>query len=271
MNGKNRKYLFSLTQGRTGTHYLTKLFSSNFPEAEVHHEILGWDRFGVDTPDISHMTIFNSQGNTQKIQDFWKQKLDRIIRTEAMFYAETSHVLMKAGLVENISSLLLSGEVHFVCLTRDIVKTIVSYLKGSHFDNRGMWWMWYLDPEYPKKILSFTPFRQFGTEGVCLWYIYEIQARIDYYKLLFKDIRGVFFHDVRLEDLNNEKSAGKLFCQIGLPMKDGKIIIPPPQSVSDEKKNVPYEYEQAIRNFVEKMRFDTKKDAEEFFNAEYRL
>ena len=117
MGQTDRKFIYTMTQGRTGTHFLTSLLAKNIAGATVHHEILGWDKFGVDTPDVSHMTLFNSKGNVRKVKTFWKQKLKRTIETETQWYAETSHLLMKAGLVENMPPLLEHGEVHFICIS----------------------------------------------------------------------------------------------------------------------------------------------------------
>src|SRR5271165_2039549 len=67
----------------------SRSFSSCIPGAVHTCELIGWDRFGVDTPDLSHTTLFNSQGNVEKVQAFWRQKLARVAATERQFYAET--------------------------------------------------------------------------------------------------------------------------------------------------------------------------------------
>jgi len=43
----NKKFIFTITAGRTGTTFLANLFVNNIPNSEVHHEILGYDKFGV--------------------------------------------------------------------------------------------------------------------------------------------------------------------------------------------------------------------------------
>src|ERR1700745_4297658 len=93
-----QQFVFTMTTGRSGTRYLADLLAQNLPDAECRHEFSGWGHFGVDTPDLSHMTLFNSEGNVEKVQAFWRAKLRRIAATPKPFYVETSHVLMKAGL-----------------------------------------------------------------------------------------------------------------------------------------------------------------------------
>ena len=74
MKSNRKRFVFTLTPGRTGTAYLAQLLRANLPHAEVHHEILGYDAFGVDSPDLSHLMQFNSRGNTPHVQAFWRRK-----------------------------------------------------------------------------------------------------------------------------------------------------------------------------------------------------
>ena len=114
-----KNFVFTMTTGRSGTTYLAELARLNVQNANCYHEILGWDRFGIDTPEVSHLTLFNSRGNIEPVRQFWKCKLSRIMREEGAYYCETSHLLMKAGLIENIKPLTEVGEVHLIEITRD--------------------------------------------------------------------------------------------------------------------------------------------------------
>jgi hypothetical protein len=122
-----KHFVFTMTTGRSGTMYLARLLQLNLPDAECHHEIRGWDRFGIDTPDLSHMTLFNSQGNVERVKSFWRAKLARIAAKPGEFYVETSHMLMKGGLIENLAPLTAVGTVHLVALERDPYASIVSF------------------------------------------------------------------------------------------------------------------------------------------------
>ena len=65
-----KNYIFTITPGRTGTMYLAELIAQNTKDREVHHEILDYDAFGVDSPDLSTLTLFNSEGNITKVKNF---------------------------------------------------------------------------------------------------------------------------------------------------------------------------------------------------------
>ncbi len=121
------KLVFTLSAGRTGTAFLAELFAQNLLEAEVHHERVGFDSFGVDTPEVSDLMLYNNRGNVRKVQKFWERKLSRILRSRVDTYVETSHVLMKAGLVENSVRLCQGHELHFIRLRRAMVPTLLSY------------------------------------------------------------------------------------------------------------------------------------------------
>jgi hypothetical protein len=179
-----KDFVFTMTTGRSGTKYLAKLLEQNLPDAECHHEIQGWDRFGVDTPDLSHMTLFNSQGNVEKVQAFWRAKLARVAATPRQFYVETSHLLMKGGLIENLAPLTAVGTVHLIALERDPYDTIVSFRNRFDFLDMTNRWLWYLDPEYPRNLVPSSEFLAHSLNGLCLWYILEIRARAARYEEL---------------------------------------------------------------------------------------
>src|SRR5689334_14667760 len=112
----DRQFIFTMTTGRSGTEFLTELLAANLPDADSNHEFRGWGDFGLRTPDVSHMTLFNSQGNVEKVQGFWRDKLSIVLGGQSRFYVETAHMLMKAGLVENIAPLTGAGHVHLIDL-----------------------------------------------------------------------------------------------------------------------------------------------------------
>lgn len=264
------KFIFTITAGRTGTEFLTELFKVNYPEAETHHELLGYDRFGVDTPDLSDLTQFNSVGNTPKVQAFWKQKLARIATTPAPIYVETSHLLSKSGLVENIGALAERGEVHLILLTREIHKMVISYLSRGDFGDYGNMWMWYLDPRYPRNILNPSSFVKGGREELCLWYSFEMAVRQEYYRLLLKDSDRIHIHDADLSKITKEEGAIKFFEALKLETPD-TVIIPPPQNVHAASLAWSPEKVEEFRSTIEGLDFDAASLARQFFDSGKRL
>jgi len=259
---KGRNFVFTMSAGRTGTAYLADLLRRNVEGAETHHEILGWDRFGVDTPDVSHMTLYNSAGNHPKVQAFWQDKLGRIAAGPAQVYVETSHLLMKAGLVENLAPLVAAGTVHLVALERDLYPTVISYRNRFDFLNKGMWWMWYLDPDYPRNILRAPKLLEAGLNGLCLWYIFEIQARSRFYAKVLAGQPRIRCHSVRLEEIAKADGAARLLSALDLPGTTPRVDLPPPKNEGKRRIDWGREEEDRIRALIRDCGVDPEAVAE---------
>ena len=252
-------YVFTMTTGRSGTAYLTELLGRNLPDAQSHHEMLGWDRFGVDTPDLSHFTLFNSEGNVEKVQAFWRQKLHRVAATPNHFYVETSHLLMKAGLVENLAHLTKDGVVHLIALERDPFATICSFQNRLDFLRPENLWCWYLDPKYPKNL--FNPAAQFDLNGLCLWYIAEIRARAAYYARLSANIPNVRVHHFNFDEILKPIGVARLLSALGVDKAADAVVLPPPQNRNTMKVLTP-EQEEKLKRFIGSVHFDGDSIAE---------
>jgi hypothetical protein len=260
----SKDFLFTMTTGRSGTQYLTELLRQNLPDADCHHEMLDWDRFGVDMPDLSHMMLFNAQGNVAKVRAFWQQKFARIAVTPRRFYVETSHMLMKAGLVENLDLLSGAGRVHLVILERDPYATILSFLARSDFASHGNQWIWYLDPRYPKNIVNALPaMERGGISGVCLWYIAEIRVRAAYYEKLLAGRADVVVHRFTLDELRIAEGTSRLLAALGVATPAERIVLPPPQNENVNKLTLDAAEETSLRELIASMPFNAERIAEE--------
>lgn len=225
-------YVFPLTTGRSGTVFLTKLLELNWTGAEVHHERLGYTQLGVTTPDASHFTFFNSVGNVPHVRRFWRRKLGALAASGVDRYAEISHFLFKAGLVENLAPLTEAGEVHLVILTRDPFKIAWSYVNRFEFSNNGYTWLFALDPGYPNVLIEAAPFREHGMVGSALWYVHEVFARAEYYALLAAGMPNVHIHRIDLSELTTPEGAARLLGELGQEIAPEAVRIPPRQNES---------------------------------------
>ena len=245
-----KQFVFTLTTGRSGTQYLAELLRQNLPDAECHHEIWGWDRFGVDTPDVSHMTLFNSQGNVEPVQAFWRSKLGRIAAAPHACYVETSHVLMKAGLVENLAPLTARGTVHLIALERDPYATIVSFRNRFDLWDKASRWLWYLDPDYPRNLVPSRELFAQGINGLCLWYILEIRARAARYERLLAADPRIRVHRFGLEELRVPGGTSRLLRILGVAAEPSQVSLPNPQNVGRLLVRIDRAEEQSIRRLI---------------------
>ncbi len=209
------KFCFTITTGRSGTTFLTNLLKANMDDAVVHHERLGFQSFGKNTPDASHFTLFNSVGNVAEVESFWNQKFARDRQVPNEWYIETSHFLAKAGLMENLNKLKPHvDEVHIILQYRDTFKTLWSFVNRFDFFNLGFTWLFALDVRYPNVIVNSKPFMQHGMFGHALWYIIEMRCRAEYYRQLYADDPKIHFHSIDLEDLVQQQGALSLLLRL---------------------------------------------------------
>lgn len=267
MTGKT--YIFTLSAGRTGTAYLAELLSANLADADVHHELLGFDQFGVNTPDLSHMTLFNSNGLTPEVKTFWDQKLSRIAAGSQSIYGETSHVLAKAGLLECLDPLLAGGRVYVVALKRDWFQLLCSYRNRSDFMNKGNLWLWYLDPDYPKKLVDPANLSDLGMPGYALWYLAEMDARTEYYRQLMGD--RITIIDATLPEILTREGAAALFKAMDLKPRYPTPVIPAPQNESRQSLPFPDGEAERIKAFIRRISFDPVATAKAFIEGGQRL
>ena len=228
---RERRFIFPITTGRSGTVYLAELLRRNLTDAEVHHERLGFLDLGVETPDASHFTRFNTLGNAPEVRAFWRRKLERLRggapgRPPPATYVEISHPLIKAGLAENIAPLAEAGTVHFIILKRDVEAILWSLVNRFDFANLGFTWLFYLDPRYPNVLLDPAPFRRHGMAGCALWYIHEMFTRAEYYRLLLGGHPNLRFHDLDLAELQSPEGAARLLADLGASRAPEEVRAP---------------------------------------------
>lgn len=244
-----KNFVFTMTTGRSGTTYLTELARENVKNATCYHEILGWDRFGIDTPEVSHLTLFNSRGNIEPVRQFWKTKLSRIMREEGNYYCETSHLLMKAGLIENIKPLTERGHVHLIEITRDPEEIATSLILRGDFANYGNMWMWYLDPNYPRNFVKISD--RSKIENLCVWYVFEIRVRAAYYRRVASGSERIHFHEIDMKDLVSKEGAEKILSDTGAEISASEIQLPGRKNAGPWRKALPPELRDRVRRAVE--------------------
>lgn len=260
-----KKHIFTLSAGRTGTAFLADLLHANAPAAEVHHEILGFESFGRDTPDISHLHAYNCHGMNEHVRNFWHAKCARITASSAPVYVETSHILMKAGLVEACAEGLLGdAEIHFVALSRGLLPQLISYHQRHDFVNVGNQWLWYLDPNYPRNLLSARAFEGMGVFGVRLWYAYEILLRARFLAKKFAASPNLHFHFTELETIAKQDGAASLFNKLGFSNLED-IVLPAPAN-EGPKKPFPAEDKAALEKILAHFLINPAALVEQFYD-----
>jgi len=264
-----RTLVYTITTGRSGTNFLADLLRANLPGAEVHHERAGWLDLGLNCPDASHLTRFNTLGNRPEIRAFWRRKLARDAGVAAPIYAEATHLNAKAGLVENLDLVPDGVGVVLVAQRRDPFRTVWSIHNRMDFRNYGFTWLWALDPRYRNVIADAKPLQKYGMAGSALWYVIEMQVRAAYYRRLVSEMPGVTFLDTSLEDIATEAGAARLLDAVA-PDRPETVQIPPPANTlsdvffGDEDKR-------KVEDLVRRVTWDAEEIAGRYFASGRRL
>ena len=266
----DRRFIFTITTGRSGTNFLAELLALNLGDAQVHHEQLAYSDWGVNSPEVSHLTTFNHIGNGSHPREFWRQKFARIKALDVRYFAEMSHILAKAGLLENLDQLQGAGKTHLIYLKRDIAKTVISFINRADFLNKGNMWLWYLDPDYPNIIVSPEPLRRFGQIGSALWYVIEMRVRAEYYRLLLAERAGVIFHEVDMEEVTRIEGAAKLLAGLGRDLLPAEIQMPGRVN-ANRGSGIDESMQQRVQEVVGSFAFDAAGLARSWHDQGYRL
>lgn len=259
----NRHRIFTITGGRTGTDWLAAFFRANGgPDWTCVHEFIGVDDFGTRTPDIRTLRHFNTYGMTPVVRQFWQRKL--ALLPDVPIYFESSHPLAKAGLLEALADADGDDQITFIVLRRNWHKQITSYLNRNDFGNLTLMWQWYLDPRYPRRLVDPKPLLPYGQMGQAVWYAVEVEARQEYYRLLYGD-RFRFF-ETTLEELTQGHGAQKVMREFGLPKTP---VLPEPRNANQGFP--PRRDSERLAKLIANLHFDAKAVAQTFLDTGARL
>ena len=266
----DRQFIFAIAPGQSGTAWLTEFLRLNLPgDAAVHHHRTGFQSLGVDSPDASHFTRFNSIGNDPRVQAFWTEKTRRLIRSRAPVVAELSHHYARAGLVENLAPLTRIGRVDLIALDHSIGRVLWSLVNRMEFHDPSYTWLNALDPRYPNVIVNPRPFMAEGAAGQALWFIHEMRTRAAYYAMLLAGAPNIRLHRVTLAQVAKADGAAALLSALGRGGQEPRL--PPPGTVAPAKDHFGQEMRDTCTRLIGKFRVDHADLAATYFNAGRRL
>lgn len=221
------EFVFTITQGRTGTASIAKLFGEADPDALSVHELLDVNAHGVFTPDIGIMRRFNTFGLTDEIKAFWRRKLSltrkETLRKGKERYVETSNMNAKAGIVEYA---LEHGATHdddtfrFLIVDRAPEKIARSMYERRDMTKIANIWLWFLHPEYPKNLVKPKSYLEHGYPGMIAWFVQEMEARKGKYERALSDK-----YDVVRVNIDHPNWTEKILTEFGLSRKHTKEAI----------------------------------------------
>jgi hypothetical protein len=251
------EFVFTITQGRTGTGSLFELFKQYDVGALAFHEHLNVDSHGILTPDVGLMRRFNTYGLTREVAAFWRRKLS-ILREEmtkagAQRYTETAHMNAKCGLIEyvlNGDSEANNDRFRFIVVDRMPEKIARSIHERRDMDRQESAWLWYLQPDYARRLVDPAPYLKLGYEGKVAWYVREVEARKQTYKAMLNGR-----HDVLSIDIDQPDWAELIAAAYGLNYSNESE---PPLSNQNEGGQKREQIEQRFREILDQIPYSAR-------------
>ena len=152
----------------------------------------------------------------------------------------------------------------FLCIRRNHVDQCLSYVNRGVFRDIAGVWQWFLSPDYKRLIVDPKPLLKLGYLGRVMWYIFEMEARQEYYKALYD---GKFaFIDLDLEIMTQPEGARNLLARLGVSAEP-RLASPLNANKAAENR----ELRNRIAETVSKITFDPREAAQNFVSAGKRL
>ncbi|MBW2329156.1 MAG: hypothetical protein JRF04_06000 [Deltaproteobacteria bacterium] len=202
---RNKRLIFTVTTGRSGTAYLTAVFSYMKGVHALHE------------PAPEYVTCLRQiQSQPELARKFLlEEKLPVIAADPAGIYVETSHLFCK-GFVEPLLELDIVPDL--VIHRRSMRDISLSLFKMGTIPGRTSKALrFYLSPE-DQNVLSLDNWQQLHDYQLCYWYCLEIERRARHYKDVFKK-RGARVTETTLSGLKTGQGLKQLLQELDLSLK----------------------------------------------------
>jgi hypothetical protein len=218
-------YIFSINSGRSGSDYLTEIFSKTTNAFSMHE--------GFPIMNGKPMQAFN-QGEDAALRQLMPLKLQQInnsIQKGKKIYCETNHSYIKGWGYLIPDEYIPQKEIGVIILRRNIDDSAYSLLRVHDIPSYTEFSRtWYLSPEATFN-LSHPPADANAYE-LCRWYVQETNLRAEHYQSKFPNIT---YFECDLEQLNDYNFVLEMFETLGLnPSPDLKTTCGNPLNSRNE-------------------------------------
>lgn len=207
---KERRFIFTVTTGRSGTKYLSYVLGL-LRGVQSRHE---------PAPNFVEC-MRESQHDAEIARRFLSDaKIPHYAKTlESPTYVETSHLFCK-GLLDAWMKNDRLPTPDIVCLWRDPRKVASSMLKLGTVPGRTAEGLrWYLSPEDPTNVTRLADWRDYSDYQLCYWYCMEIKQR---QKIYAREVqkRGGKAVWTEISEVARWKGLLRLMNELELPVFD---------------------------------------------------
>jgi len=204
----NKRLVFTVTPGRSGTGYLSEMLRL-LPGVSAYHE---------PNPLFSNF-LRATLKNTETGKNFlMNKKLPVIFKSHGNIYVETSHLFCK-GFLEPLLELGYIPDL--IILKREHRKVALSLYQLGTIPHENTPWLLYPGD---KGVLQIDDWKKLSDYQLCFWYCLEIERRAKEYSKLIKAKEGLV-GEIFLEDIKDENKFQKFLSDMMFPTLKGDILI----------------------------------------------
>lgn len=202
---KQKKLVFTVTTGRSGTAYLASIFGFAKNVFAVHEP----------SPEFADVFRMAQEDRNLAMEFLVRKKLPAILHEPGEIYVETSHLTCK-GFLEPLLDLGIVPDL--VIHRRSLRDVSLSMLKLGTIPGRSEKGLrFYLSPADPW-VLDLEDWERLHDYQLCFWYCLEIERRAQYYSKLFNE-HGAKIAETTLPELKTFDGLIKCYSKLGLEVK----------------------------------------------------
>lgn len=213
-----KSLIFTATTGRSGTKSLVRIFEcidGCVAYHEPHPAMMNNEKM-INRPD------FNDEYTSWVYENIKSVNIRRYAK-KCIFYFESNHAFIKSFHDHVINDF---GEkikvIHVYRNPVEVANSIYSIgnIPGSRQGN--MWWLNYKSPHNKINISYILENDENFKDDFykCLWYWYEIEERIKYWRGKYKDIK---FVDFKTENINSYRNIKYMLNELDVPFNEERI------------------------------------------------
>lgn len=213
-----QSFIFVATTGRSGTMTLVDLLN-NIPHCKAEHE-----PYPAMFNDILKEKSLGNESVINKV--YWRVKSVNIRRTACGYrhYLESNHMFIKTYIEYAVKD--FGEKIRVIHIARDPIKVANSIYALQDFPGTvegNKWWLDYTATNnliyIPEYLDNDAEFKHPFYKG--LWYWYEIEARIEYWKEKLPQINFIKFNT---EDFNDSSKVSALLTTLGIEFDPESLV-----------------------------------------------
>lgn len=202
---RQKRLIFTVTTGRSGTAYLSSIFGFSSKVHAVHEpspEFADVLRSVQTCPDAARKFLL-------------EKKLPAILQTAAGIYLETSHLVCKGFLEPMLELDIVPDLIIHRRNPRDVALSMFKMGTIPGRSSKGL--RFYLSPSDPN-VFELGDWEELHDYQLCYWYCLEIERRAQHYKKLIQQ-HGAMITETTLTDLKTFIGLTKCFAELDLKVK----------------------------------------------------